>query len=50
MNSFPEQFDKIFIICDTYLEFSIKNKEIMLKGQCKKYILVSSDMKIPHYV
>lgn len=48
MNSFPEQFDKILIICDTYLEFSIKNKEIMLKGQCKKYVLVSSDMKIPH--
>lgn len=48
MNSFPEQFDKIFIICNTYLEFSIKNKEIMLKGQCKKYVLVSSDMKIPH--
>lgn len=50
INSISKQFDKIFIVCDTYLEFSIKNNEKMsgIKGEkysCQSRLLSVQTLK-----
>ena len=48
INSTPAHFDEIYIVCYTFLEFSIKNNGTMSRGQSEGYVLVSPDIKIPH--
>ena len=47
MNSIPCQFTSIFLVCDTYCVKNIKAGYQVSRGQGKRYILRSPDMKIP---
>ena len=42
-----KQFKNIYLVCDAYKDGSIKAGERRAKGTGKKYILKSSDMKVP---
>ena len=47
IKSIPYMYTKIYLVCDTYCEKSIKSGERVSRGQGKRYILKSPDMKIP---
>ena len=47
MNLIPCQFTSIFLVCDTYCVKNIKAGYQVSRGQGKRYILRSPDMKIP---
>ena len=47
VSSVPQQFQTIFIVCDTYLSNSIKGGERRLRGEGKRYVLKSTSMKLP---
>ena len=43
----PQQFNYIYLVCDTYNDGSIKAGERSARGSGKGYILNSPDMKVP---
>ena len=43
----PKQFRNIYLVYDTYKDGSIKAGERRTKGTGKKYILKSTDRKVP---
>ena len=47
MKSIPCQFTNICLVRDTYCVKSIKAGEHLSRGQGKRYVLRSPDMKIP---
>ena len=42
------QFDTVFIACDTYLFNNIKGGERRLCGEGKRYVLKSTSMRLPY--
>ena len=47
MKVIHHQFTSIFLLCDTYCIKSVKAGECVSRGQGKRYVLSSPDMKIP---
>ena len=47
VNSIPVQYQKIYLLCDTYKEGSIKTDERRPRGSGKWYVIKSPNMKIP---
>ena len=47
MNMIPRQFDTIYLVCDTYINESIKEGERNARGNGKRYVLNSPAMKVP---
>ena len=47
MKSISRQFMGIFLVSDSYCFKSVKAGECISRGQAKRYVLRSRDMKIP---
>ena len=47
VNSIPSQYKRIYLVCDTYKEGSIKAGERKSRGCGKRYVIKSPNMKIP---
>ena len=47
LQDIPKQYDAIYIACDTYRSYSIKNAERSLKGDEDKFVVRSPDVRIP---
>ena len=47
IKSIPLQFTTIYLVCDTYCENSIKCGGRASRGQGKRYVIQSPDMKVP---
>ena len=47
VNSIPDQYKKIYLVCDTYKEGSIKTSERRSRGSGKRYVIKSPNVKIP---
>ena len=47
MNMTPRQFDTIYLVCDTFINESIKEGERNARGNGKRYVLNSPAMKVP---
>ena len=43
----PKQYDVIYIACDKYRSYSIKNAERSLRGDEDKFVIGSPDIIIP---
>ena len=44
----PPQYTKVFLVCDTYQQNSIKAGEREARGASNRYFLASPDMKMPY--
>ena len=44
----PPQYTKVFLVCDTYQQNSIKAGEREARGASNRYFLASQDMKMPY--
>ena len=47
LQDIPKQYDAIYIACDTYRSYSIKNAERSLRGDEDKFFIRSPDVRIP---
>ena len=47
LQDIPKQYDAIYIACDTYRSYSIKNAERSLRGDEDKFVIRSPDVRIP---
>ena len=47
LKSMPQQYSIIFLVCDSYKDHSIKNKERLERGTGMKYVLKSPGMQMP---
>ena len=47
LQDIPKQYDAIYIACDTYRSYSIKNAERSLRGDDDKFVIRSPDVRIP---
>ena len=45
--SVPNQFSSIYFVCNIYQQKSIKNTGRLLRGSSERFILKSSDVKLP---
>ena len=48
MNSIPSNYNKVYILCDTYEDMSIKSFERQMRGAGERCILKNPDMKLPY--
>jgi hypothetical protein len=48
LKTIPKQYSKIFIVCDTYNEDSIKKGERVARGSSERYLINSPDVKVPY--
>ena len=46
-NSINNQFETVYVVCDTYKEKSIKKAERRLRSSSQQHMLKSPDMKLP---
>ena len=46
--SIPSRYDTVYVVCDTYLEGSIKSAEWQTRGNGSRCILKNLDMKVPY--
>ena len=47
VNPIPVQYRKMYLVCDTYKEGSIKTSERRSRGSGKRYVIKSPNLKIP---
>ena len=47
LGTIPSRYRNVYMVCDTYLENSIKSNERQARGDGKRYFLCSPDMKLP---
>ena len=50
INSVPSQYRTIFIVCDTYIQNSIKGGERRLRGDGRLYVSKNMQMKLPSHM
>ena len=46
--SVPLRYDTVYVVCDAYLEGSIKSAERQTRGDGNRCILQNPDMKVPY--
>ena len=47
LNEIPRRYTLIYVACDTYADFSIKNAERLLRGDADEFIIKTSNIRIP---
>lgn len=45
-NQIIQQYDAVYVVCNTYNEKGMENSERKMRGSCQQYVLKSLNMKL----